>query len=281
MPYNTPRPAHTCTRHPAGKRTCYARCQCRCRPCTDAATRWTTLCEAGHTARVPGHLMLAHISRLNKAGMTNPDIAHAAHISPATISNLTAGRTHSMNRAAATAILAVQPAPSRHGCIDATGTTRRLQALAAIGWDSAKLAPRIGVKPRRLERLRRGEKPAVHATTAAKIGQLYRHLSMTPATGWQADRARTIARNRGWAPPLAWDDGHGPHGIDNPTAAPHTTTVGPRETAIQRIAWLADGRQSLATITTQLGITEAAIERACRRAQRDDLWDRLNTRKAA
>ena len=120
QPYDAPRPDHTCHRHPAGSRTCYNRCECRCRTCCDAATRWQAHQTAGHHQRVPGDLVLAHIARLNHAGMTNPDIAHHAHISPATISNLAAGRTHSMNRAAATAILNVQPATSRHGWIDAT-----------------------------------------------------------------------------------------------------------------------------------------------------------------
>jgi hypothetical protein len=210
--------------------------------------------------------------------MTNPDIAHHAHISPATISNLAAGRTHSMNRAAATAILNVQPATSQHGWIDATGTTRRLQALARLGHDSATLAPLLGVNPRRVERLRRGEKPVVHATVAARVDQTYRALNMTPRTGWQADRARNIATRKGWQPPLAWDDGNGPHGIDNPNATPAPAGRGQ---SLDDYLWLAENGTPLADITTRCDVTRDAIYKALRRAGRLDLWQRITRTEAA
>jgi hypothetical protein len=97
-----------------------------------------------------------------------------------------------------------------------TGTRRRLQALAAIGWTSTDLAVRLGVDRTAVSENMRYEGPVL-VTTAARTRALYDELSMTPGPSAIA-RARALAK--GWAPPLAWDDDT----IDDPKAKPYRQT---------------------------------------------------------
>jgi hypothetical protein len=93
-----------------------------------------------------------------------------------------------------------------HDC----GSTRRLQALTAIGWDAETLAAELGWPTHQLHRALNGHTPPhTHHT----ITQLYNHLSMTPGTSTQA---RQHAQQHNWPPPLAWDDPD----LDQPDATP-------------------------------------------------------------
>lgn len=99
------------------------------------------------------------------------------------------------------------------GMPDATGTARRLQALAALGWPPSVLARRIGVSRSTFEHIVKGHIQRTSAGVVAAVSDLYEELSMTPGP---SDHWRRIAADKGWAPPLAWDDDT----IDNPDAAP-------------------------------------------------------------
>lgn len=102
------------------------------------------------------------------------------------------------------------------------GTSRRLQALAAIAWGIDELAVHADVNRARLALWRAGNirpsggdgtRASVRRETHERIVRLYDELSMTPGP---AKRARLHAVRVGWAPPLAWDDAD----IDDPTAVP-------------------------------------------------------------
>lgn len=95
--------------------------------------------------------------------------------------------------------------------IDAIGTRRRLQALAAIGWTHADIAARMGKTAHAVEKM--GCYPKVQVATAAAVKHVYAELCMTPGG---SDGARRFAARQGWAPPLAWDDDT----IDDPAAKP-------------------------------------------------------------
>lgn len=106
---------------------------------------------------------------------------------------------------------------------DATGTRRRLQALARRGWSLGKLSARLGTSRRAIEILRyQRVTPAV----AAKVAALYDELwdQPPPMATWAersaASQAGNYARRQGWVPPLGWDDEPGPHCIDDPAAVP-------------------------------------------------------------
>ena len=96
--------------------------------------------------------------------------------------------------------------------VDATGTRRRLRALSAIGWSLAALAAEMEyANPRSMQFMLHRDK--VNRETAAKIAALFDRLSMTPGP---SKSARDRALSKGWAPPLAWDEGT----IDDPNAVP-------------------------------------------------------------
>ena len=93
----------------------------------------------------------------------------------------------------------------------ATGTRRRLQALAAIGWPKTVIAPRLGVAPPRLDVILR--QANVHRSTAARVAAVYEALADTPGPSrYTAGQARRC----GFVPPIGWDDDT----IDNPDAQP-------------------------------------------------------------
>lgn len=90
--------------------------------------------------------------------------------------------------------------------IPATGTMRRLQALAAIGYGSAAIAQETGVHTRHVTKLRDGDLAHVRVLTAARIATVYDRLSHLPITTRAGNITRAVAARHGWAPPLAWDN---------------------------------------------------------------------------
>lgn len=103
------------------------------------------------------------------------------------------------------------------GCIDSTGTSRRLQSLHAIGWAWPHIAARLGTTDRWPSLLANAPSPTVTKTTAVAVDVLYRELSCTPGP---SVRARTWSAKHGWVPPAAWDD----DAIDDPAAGPYVAS---------------------------------------------------------
>lgn len=98
--------------------------------------------------------------------------------------------------------------------VDATGTHRRVKALARLGWSTAELSRRLGKTRSYLAKTM--DRDRVDQDTAAAVARLYDQLSMTWCTDTTAARTAATARASGWAPPLAWDEG----AIDDPAATP-------------------------------------------------------------
>lgn len=104
--------------------------------------------------------------------------------------------------------------------VDATGTKRRLQALAALGWSWTLLGGKLGMSGAGVgfTALHRG---VVYPETKEKIKALYDEMSMLPAVVVvghdKIERNKRMARRKGWLPPLAWDD----EMIDDPFALPN------------------------------------------------------------
>lgn len=126
----------------------------------------------------------------------------------------------------AEALLAYWPALDDYderAVIDATGTRRRVQALAATGWSAKAIHQHIGIaNPQTFERLRGRTK--VTARLARAVRDLYDQVSAKTAedygvTPWLATRTRTYATKNRWAGPEAWD----PDTIDDPDAYPDWT----------------------------------------------------------
>lgn len=158
-----------------------------------------------------------HIERLHNNGWTTAQIGRAAGLGESTIRAI-ASRIHpEVSNTVARAILAITlgPPPADTRTTDATGTMRRLQALAAIGYSSPRLAELLGTHRSVIGRIARGEQPTVEIPTAEAVARAYRTLSRVPGGNV---RARNDARRSGWYGPAAWDGA----AIDDPQAVPET-----------------------------------------------------------
>lgn len=106
--------------------------------------------------------------------------------------------------------------------VSAVGVVRRRQALAVMGYSLIDLAPHLGVSWRAVSNYQR--RPRVHRSTFQRWCQVYDELSMTPGP---SKKAREEALRRGWASPLAWDEGT----IDDSAAVPDRGSRATRRTA--------------------------------------------------
>lgn len=112
--------------------------------------------------------------------------------------------------------------------VDPTGTQRRLQALAAIGWNNQRIADRLGWRWQNVRALACGTPQHVFKATADRVAAIYRDLCAQPGP---SAHARAAAARRGWLSPIAWDN------IDDPNARPQVDTgVGHTDDQVDEIA---------------------------------------------
>lgn len=250
--------------------------KCRCDPCRQAYAayqrnrrrqkaygRWQPLTDAEPARQHLRTLMAAGISYYRVADMIGIDYAQLTGLL------YTKGNRPARQRIRTTTsalILAISPttpiAPQR---VDATGTRRRIQALAVMGWPQTRLARLMGRTGGTLGELITADH--VYATTADNVARLYRNLRVAdPETHGvshtSAERTRTRSRRRGWHGPLAWTEAT----IDNPTAEPDLTGIG-SEPARKRdndrpaeIEHLAGFQLSAHTIAKQVGLPLKDVE---------------------
>lgn len=141
------------------------------------------------------------------------------------------------------------------------GTSRRLQALAVLGWSCQLLAPRLGSSAQLMERYRTGRHPRIRQETATKIARLYDELYATPGP-CQVTRDR--AARAGWVRPLLWDDDT----IDDPNAKPvEDTPVRVSRVDFGEIDHLRSDRLSMEEIAQRLRVKVETIEKAAARAR--------------
>ncbi|MFD5678394.1 hypothetical protein, partial [Streptomyces sp. NPDC127040] len=201
-----------------GERRCYLR-GCRQPECCQANYQYMSRIrldhDRGQRRRTTTTRSRAHIHALIKAGWTQAQICRATGLPHRTISAITRGLYPQCNRGIEQQILAlpITAAPNDLRDIDATGSRRRLQALAVMGHTGVDVAAQAGMHRDALNRIRRGELATVRKETAEKISRAYRHLSRRAGT---STRTRYLAAAQGWHGPLAWDDST----IDDPAAQP-------------------------------------------------------------
>lgn len=143
--------------------------------------------------------------------------------------------------------------------VDVTGTSRRLKALAALGWSREDLAAQLGCSPQLIERHRTGRLARLHTDVAARYADLYERLQGTPGP---SNVTRGHATRQGWAPPLAWDD------IDDPHARPAVQDEPTRRgrVDVDEVKFLESCRVSRDDIAARLGVAVESIDRAVHRA---------------
>jgi lambda repressor-like predicted transcriptional regulator len=221
---------HTRVQHEHGTRLAYVLDRCRCPACGEAnrlgaQQRNTAIAYGTWTGLVDAEPVRAHVQQLRTAGLSLQRLSVLSGVGYGTLSALVYGDppTRRVRSRTERRVLAVQadtaglPAGRR---VPATGTRRRLQALAAAGWSLPVLALRVSKTPRNLRRTL--TTPTVTAATARAVAALYDELRQldppgrTPRERAGAERARSQARQHGWLPPRAWDDIDTDPGGDEP-----------------------------------------------------------------
>lgn len=118
--------------------------------------------------------------------------------------------------------------------IDATGSTRRLQALSCIGHSYAAICEAAGTCANRVVSIANGRQPTIRRDLADRIAAAYERLAFNPPPrNKHTTRTRNVAYAKGWRDPQWWED----YGrIDDPKFDPATADaeLGRRERAALR-----------------------------------------------
>lgn len=237
----TPKPCHhPRADHQHGTRACYVCDRCRCLPCAKANAeaeqqRERAKAYGRYDKYIDAEPVRAHVRALSARGMGWKRVAAAAGVSTSSMWKLLYGKRRAdgtqkpsarILRTNGERLLAVRLDVADGALVHhPVGVTRRMQALVALGWSQQKLATRLGIS-RSNFRLT-SYQWAITSGTAARAIALYDELSMQlPPQEHHRDkiaasRARGYAAQRGWVPPLAWDDDT----IDDPDAAPDPSAV--------------------------------------------------------
>ena len=256
-----------------GSLTAYAKHGCRCEPCRAAAARaskaWRRDNYLGIVKLVDAQPLKDHVAMLMASGMSFRAIALTAGYTSRNA--LADSMTRSRVRPATMArILAVSPNRDnrRDGYVDATGSRRRLQALAVNGYSTRDLAGRLGHKhAATVQDIASGKTPTVRYRTMDAIRDLYEELWDKPGGN---DRSASIARSKGWLPALAWDDDL----IDRPDHEPQDVrrigiSGGGSGVTLEDIEEARDqGYRTAREIGWRLGLTQTAVQQIlCRAGQ--------------
>jgi hypothetical protein len=210
---------------------------CRCYVCAAACSRYNENRIKGITAGTwqpwtDAEPVRAHLLTLKSCGMGLRAIAAVAGVDRKRLQGILNGLPHrgtgpqkKVRPALAAAILAVEPTLDNLAAacvIGATGTTRRLRALAAAGWPLQRIAEAMGWTPNNISVLVSAS--TVTVRTARLVRTVYNRLwNVDPATHGASlpgiSHAKARAEQERWAPPAAWDDDT----IDDPAAFPDWT----------------------------------------------------------
>lgn len=200
-----------------------------------ARSRWnqrrTALIQQGQwqpfTAAQP---VRDHVNALRAAGMSPARISERTGVGVGTLNYLLFGEPGypvpaQIRTESARALMAFWPTLDDFAAgarIDETGTLRRLQALATMGWLPAEIAKRTPLSKHTFFNMRPGRR--VTAAVARTVRDFYQEYADKPAedcgvTLRAARYARTWAAARNFAAPIAWDDDT----INDPNACPNWT----------------------------------------------------------
>jgi hypothetical protein len=230
----TPKPClHKRASHQHGDRVTYVLDRCRCLPCCHAASVYEQARKRrnayGRSNYVDAGPVREHVTAVMAAGIGLKRIVAVSGVSQGVLWKLMYGKngaapSRRVTHATAGRLLALDPSDrallADGARIDSTGTRRRLQAMACLGWSTGRIAAQAGVDRQALDQALAGGD--VTARTARAIAAVYGRLwGQQPAPADRHERGgitRTInrARRAGWPSPLAWDD----ETIDDPAARP-------------------------------------------------------------
>ena len=192
-----------------GTTTAYARHGCRCDICRAATSKrskvWRLQRLRGVEHLVDAEPLRDHVAMLMESGMSFKAIALTAGWASRNALADAMSRKRVTPRTLAR-VLAVHPELDncKDAYVDATGSARRLQALAINGWPTRNLAKQLGHKdPATIQHIAKGKTPTIRLRTKDDIRRLFDELWDQPGP---SKRTADIAKARGWLPALAWDD---------------------------------------------------------------------------
>ncbi|MGW0034779.1 hypothetical protein ACWDXD_33800 [Streptomyces sp. NPDC003314] len=194
------------------------RAPCACDPCqlerrrTEKRSRINR--QRGITPFVDPAAAQAHLHLLHKT-MAWDDMADAIGLPLSNLNLIYAGRRTKIRPETEAKILATAPRPSGTQLVDATGTTRRIQALLYIGHSLRTIAAECGTSRMRIHKLSIGSQDGIRRQHADRIAKTYKRLVFQPPARTRFTiRTTNAAKAKGWHGPLAWDD------IDDPACVP-------------------------------------------------------------
>jgi hypothetical protein len=226
-----------------------------------------------------------HLEYLRANGMGAKTIAARAGSYSATIGAIIWGRggnppNERVKTETAAKILAIQPdldalAPSALTTI--TGSRRRLQALARMGWTWAAIGEHTGIDYRILSRVFAAGRVGIEAKTARTIRDAYDALwDKTPPApnAYVASKialTKRRAAHRGWSGPLDWED---IDADDEPVVTVDDAQV--RGLGVLEDAeWLLGSGETPAHVTKALGRTAGSLAKLARHHNRPDIATRF------
>src|SRR5690606_15176219 len=146
---------------------------------------------------------------------------------------------------------------SPHAFVPAVGSRRRLRALLGMGYTQQYMADHIGSTRAGISYIIASQTNDARAKSAGAIAAMFDELQMVhPPDSPYAKRARTLARQRGWPPPLAWDEDT----IDSPSAQPAGRASAQSDRLSLYLKWRAEGLTD-AKIASRLGISASSLSR--------------------
>jgi hypothetical protein len=212
-----------------------------------------------------------HMAMLRKQGITLKRIAELSDTPLGEINSITygTGRAHINKVRTEIAERILNLRPTWEGIPDtafmpATGLTRRLQGLVAVGWPPPVLADRLVVQLTYLNRILRGVHPRVTGRFHRTVQALYDQLWNTDPANCGVNsalikRAKARAHSHAWSLPAAWDD----ELIDDPEAQPSICDATPRYIALaENCGELERQGYTREQIAERLGVTRDGLQRA-------------------
>lgn len=246
--------------------------------CTRSAKSWHRgLCwkhyEADQRRRIaagewepgwePVENVVAHIDMLLASGLSYRRIAELSGLTQTGVYMMRSRKR--IRSGSAKRIYSVAPLSSlessKSGYVPIIGFTRRLQALVAMGYTQVHLAELVNLSPDQLLNILYGKRQRVQIATAKRIDKVYQELQLKhPAPSYGRSRSLSLAKRRGWYPPLAWDEDM----IDDPTATPDLGTSDKLDWVHEYGELLDFGlsrEKALERLSTRLGIEEESLKR--------------------
>lgn len=256
-----------------------------CEPCRAAKRlanrRRRKLNTAGKYGRQRiGESILNRLHQARANGVLYSEICAASGISETTLTRIMAG--NSPDTIVATRVkasLAVAVFPTK---ITPLGYTRRLRALAHLGYSVADFARESGINYESAKAARRRVPRVVKREIESTVSETYERLSAIPKTPTDSRDlyATTMSRNtavaNGWPPPHAWVD------IDDPDEQPANWAYRPeRQERGDALRDMDAAGAGISAVCRRLRVSPESLQKWCGNHNMSDLYRRLTARETS